>query len=907
MSTNLIPQHFIDELNNCDIVDVIAARVDLKKSGANWQACCPFHEEKTPSFNVNPSKNFYHCFGCGASGGPIKFVQEMDGLTFPNAVKQLAASRGLIVPNIRDDFNAKNPPTPQNPNATADAYLRDVRGFDISKIKGWYRQDSWHSGKHKKGSETVLFDIDRTAGVSMERFTEDVVINDNGARTVRKQTFKGKYKGLYWKPPVTFDVEKPIYICEAIIDAISLNLNGYQAVASLSTVNYPTTLFTKYPDADFVLAFDSDKSGRAATLKHIKTMRDAGLSVTAALPAPGNDKKDWNDLHQTKHLTPLKMVDYLHWGALLVANSPSNKALEIYNRRATKSFNFDFNNRLYWFNLDIDKYDKLIQALADGHSELDVVKNQEEFRTKALQQCGAITELANCLPKFLYFQRNDETDESWYFAKIDFPHGGPTVKNTFSGSQVSGAGDFKKRLLSIASGALFKGNSAQLDRYTEKELYNLKVVETIDYVGYSPSHKAYVLPKLAIQDDKVCELNNEDYFDLPNAKRVKTLQMMNISIGSKNDYSDDWLPHLWDCFGAKGVAALTFWFGSLFAEQIRGFDKSFPFLEVVGEPGSGKTTLIEFLWKLVGRVDYEGFDPSKSTLAARSRNMSQVSNFPVVLLEGDRDDNTAHAKKFDWDELKTAYNGRASRSRGVKNSGNQTQEPPFRGSIIITQNATVSASEAILQRIVHATFTKEKHSPVTRAAAEKLERYPIDQLSYFYVKAVSQSDHVLEVMKQKTPVYEQRLFNDPDIKSSRIAKNHAQMIALLDALRPIAGLDQDQVNATAAEFKQMAIARQKAIGADHPMVSEFWDALDFLGLNDQIQRVNHSGDPSLIAINLNQFVELSVERKQQIPPICDLKKVLKTSRQNKFVDVKSVHSAIENKTKKCWVFQRSHT
>lgn len=133
----------------------------------------------------------------------------------------------------------------------------------------------------------------------------------------------------------------------------------------------------------------------------------------------------------------------------------------------------------------------------------------------------------------------------------------------------------------------------------------------------------------------------------------------------------------------KGYVALAFWFGALFAEQIRENDKSLAFLEVVGEAGAGKSTLIEFLWKLCGRRDYEGFDPSKSSLAARARNFAQVANLPVVLIESDRErmsnEKSPHVKGFDWDELKTAYNGRSVRARGMATSGNETYEPPFRG------------------------------------------------------------------------------------------------------------------------------------------------------------------------------------------------------------------------------------
>ncbi len=94
-----IPQSFIQELlNRVDIVDVIDACVPLKKTGANYTACCPFHSEKTPSFTVSPSKQFYHCFGCGAHGSAIGFLMEYQGLGFVEAVHELARRAGLTVP-----------------------------------------------------------------------------------------------------------------------------------------------------------------------------------------------------------------------------------------------------------------------------------------------------------------------------------------------------------------------------------------------------------------------------------------------------------------------------------------------------------------------------------------------------------------------------------------------------------------------------------------------------------------------------------------------------------------------------------------------------------------------------------------------------------------------------------------
>ena len=94
-----IPQTFIDDLlDRVDIVDVVGSRVDLRKSGKNHSARCPFHDEKTPSFTVSQDKQFYYCFGCGAGGNAIGFVMDFDRVTFPEAVETLAKQTGLDVP-----------------------------------------------------------------------------------------------------------------------------------------------------------------------------------------------------------------------------------------------------------------------------------------------------------------------------------------------------------------------------------------------------------------------------------------------------------------------------------------------------------------------------------------------------------------------------------------------------------------------------------------------------------------------------------------------------------------------------------------------------------------------------------------------------------------------------------------
>ncbi len=126
----LIPQSFIaDLLNRVDIVDVVGQYVKLKKAGANYQGLCPFHSEKSPSFSVSPTKQFYHCFGCGAHGSAISFLMEYSGLGYVDAIEDLARSAGLDVP--REERTATDIARQQQTMALSEV---------MSSAADWYRQ-----------------------------------------------------------------------------------------------------------------------------------------------------------------------------------------------------------------------------------------------------------------------------------------------------------------------------------------------------------------------------------------------------------------------------------------------------------------------------------------------------------------------------------------------------------------------------------------------------------------------------------------------------------------------------------------------------------------------------------------------------------------------------------------------
>lgn len=824
--------------------------------------------------------------------------------------------------DLFEDWSERYKPTPENPKASADAYMRDGRGFDLSKVRDWYTQESYYNHELKIGSAVVRFSLG--AGLYWER-----IIDQAHRFGSRKATFHGSYGGMWWQPPALNAAgADELWIVEGIFDAIALWHHGINAVAALSCSNYPGKALAALAEQltatgkarpKLVWALDADKAGTRFAKQWMARSRNDGWEACAAVPKQaGAKKRDWNDLHQLGALEAKDLEEYRYLGALMAAPSAAEKARLIYRRGSASQFPFDFDSRLYWFKLDVDALTREMDAVRSAHDDM----TDEEVRDEAMLKAAVVTNIATCLPTALYYQANAATDEAWYYFRVAFSHDTAPLKNTFTSSQVASSGEFKKRLLAVAPGAFYTGSNGQLDAYLKDQMHRIKSVQTIDFVGYSKEHGCYVYADVAVKDGKLFSLNDEDFFDVGRLS-IKTIGgTAGLSLNTDlKEMRTDWLALLWCAFGPKGIVALAFWLGSLFAEQVREGEgikqKSFPFLEVVGEPGAGKSTLIEFMWKLCGRRDYEGFDPSKSSLAARARNFAQVSNLPVVLIEGDRGEDGAKAKGFDWNELKTAYNGRSTRARGQKTAGNETYEPPFRGTVVISQNADVNASEAVLQRIVHLYFDRTGQSTETFAAARALEQMPMEDVSGFLLTAILKERVILDSYKERMPVYQEHLAKHPDIRHQRLVKNHAQIMAMVDCLGHVVALPKEYRDAALQQLVTMAVERQQAIGADHPLVQEFWELYDHIESADEAHAVlNHARGDGVIAISLRHLEQVANDRRLNLPPLTDLKRVLRTSRHRKFIDLRVVKSAINARfnteyphqpqrptTVKCWVFE----
>ncbi|PTB99394.1 DNA primase, partial [Thalassospira xiamenensis] len=142
----LIPKSFIQDLiDRADIVEVVDSRVPLKKAGRNYQACCPFHNEKSPSFTVAPDKQFYHCFGCGEHGNAIDFLMNYDGLEFPDAVEELASLMGMQVPREES----------KNPAADKQQYAQAQDDFELMQNAAKFF--AYQLRKHEQSAEVIAY------------------------------------------------------------------------------------------------------------------------------------------------------------------------------------------------------------------------------------------------------------------------------------------------------------------------------------------------------------------------------------------------------------------------------------------------------------------------------------------------------------------------------------------------------------------------------------------------------------------------------------------------------------------------------------------------------------------------------------------------------------------------------
>ncbi len=352
----MIPQDTVNKiLDSAQIVEVISDFVSLKRRGANFIACCPFHNEKTPSFYVSPSKGIYKCFGCGKSGTAVGFVMEHESMTYVEALKYLAKKYGIevkekedspeeiaarqrseslyLVMDFAEKFFQESLKTPEG-RSIGYAYFRS-RGLEDSTIEkyglGWspkggsvFSREALAKGYKEEFLTATGVSIKRNDGSLIDKFYDRVMFPIHsvsgrviafGGRLMSEGAIEEGDKKIpkYLNSPETevFEKSRTLYglniakrtradyfiLCEGYMDVIALHQAGFDmAIASLGTAftSGHANLIRRYQRSKKVyLSYDSDEAGIKAALRAIPILRAAGITAKIINMDPYKDPDEF--------------------------------------------------------------------------------------------------------------------------------------------------------------------------------------------------------------------------------------------------------------------------------------------------------------------------------------------------------------------------------------------------------------------------------------------------------------------------------------------------------------------------------------------------------------------------------------------------------------------------------------
>jgi DNA primase len=352
-----IPESTIHEIRNqADIIGVVSRHVELKQAGRNWKGLCPFHNEKSASFNVNPDRQIFHCFGCQEGGDVIAFMMKHEGLTFPEAARSLAGELGIEIPEDRDSPNAglttriyeanqetqslyrESLRTPEGKAARAYLVSRGFDGATADEYGIGFAPDRWDGVANHLRKNKIAGDVGVQAGLLGERKSgqgfydrlrgrltfpiEDVrgrVIGFGGRALAADQEPKylntpetpvfHKRQAFYGYPAALEPIRRTgrVILCEGYFDRIAFaRAEMGEALATCGTALTPDHgAQLRRRTREIVLVFDGDSAGQAATEKALIVLLPHGLRVRAAQIPGGADPDDYLNEHGAEALRDL--------------------------------------------------------------------------------------------------------------------------------------------------------------------------------------------------------------------------------------------------------------------------------------------------------------------------------------------------------------------------------------------------------------------------------------------------------------------------------------------------------------------------------------------------------------------------------------------------------------------------
>lgn len=722
-----------------------------------------------------------------------------------------------LFPELRLNVERDFPATKEDPNRPAREYLLS-RGLPETLLQGL--KFRYLAGTRNTGSGAVMFNIGKDA--QGKEHANGRIFNPPSGEG--KTHNIGSTTGLFWRHPgFTYDPDKPVWIVEGIIDALSLLALDRPAIAVLAAGQDPAKLaLDEFPNK--VLAFDNDEAGRAACRKWKNTYQGSEVIIC-------DSGHDWNDLltgsstleHAKKKLEE-NLPRFRNNGKLAMAETAAQWADIYYQFQQQPPTLFEFRRETFFAQLKTPR-----------GSDEPYLDTRRVLRG-TIKVISYVLDTTNpARPEFRY---NLEVAPS--------QKGRRSLEATANGRDLSTARTLNEFFLSFAK-INFEGDHRAASSLQAKiTTAKAPEVQQLMVTGFQPENGTYVFPRWAI--DQVGQLLMPDkrghfrlghnrFFRPPAHGEAKAITPESIT---KKQVQD--IYHLiHEAWGLNGVAAFSWVVAGWFVNQFKEEAGFFPFLSLWGDPAAGKSALVVLLNNIQGR-EGEGLPISQlNSKKGLVRTIGQVSGLFTALLE----DNERNEKGFDYSMLLTGFNRGPLQVQAVFSADLQTKESPFLGSLMFVQNVEPFNSKAERQRVISLKFKIEDLTDTSRAAYERLMNIGKTMLAGIMRQVLLNRAHFGNWQRE----YNSARADLSPMSERRILDNHALVLGFYRLFCSCFSIRPDQ--AFTAYMKE--VGKRKCISSatrQTTIADHFFELLDTIDEEKAVTAYHIDAEKGWILVNL---------------------------------------------------------
>lgn len=762
--------------------------------------------------------------------------------------------------DLFDNLRSISPATPQNPNKTAETYLSCVRGFkNVSQFKGYFEQGSIRV----KGEDYPTIRFYLAGDIYWERIID---CRD------RQQNFKGRYEGMAWSIHKNSELKGDVFLTEGIFDALSLTVAGKLAVSVMSAGHIPEAYLKKLIGSGirWHVAYDNDQAGLKGAKKITNWLTSQGEAVTVCLPEEG---KDWNDHLRDGTLFKGSFFEDCRFRGRLFEAPDANSYAEILKEKYRLPLCFEYDG-CYW-GITQEKNDP-------------VVSRQSNF-----------------LLKLLYTLKDDTTGDVQYRFWVTYKNNNRPREIQLSSAKLSNVQAFREGALNQAPGAIWHGQKQSLYFNLLEKFFKKppREVRCLQQIGYDHKTGAYIFSDHAYgADGRLLFPNEYGFFSFSsrhddNVKVIYSNRNNHFSVGEVFDWKVT--NTLIDAWGWEGFCVFSWFFVSLFCEQIGQKFGWFPFLSIFGPPNTGKTTLTKWIWMTLGR-DHEGIQATKKFTAKYvARQMALYSGIPTVIKEINK-----AVTCFSLEDLLPAFDRDPIIGRAEKSHGLETYDYPFRSALIFIQNDEPFESRPLKSRIISLHFCDKRfnlRNKTSLTASKKIRQMSIGELCGFRHAVLSRHKDFVQAIINRYTVEEDRFLKIAE--TSRVAQNYALLWSACNVLGQYIPRWKEIKDPCYEYLAQSIREKEKALQADNFLINRFFEVLDDLiesGLLENHAPVIKQSDE--IRFAWRAFQQLAIDQRQTdlFKDVPQLQKDLQGS--SRFIKYASMHSNITNKNIQLWSF-----